>query len=88
MMNGYQVKLHLNVDKFLSKLDSQLESRIRNRLKLLENDPFHYLEHYEGKEKCYKFRIGDYRALIDVDQTRRLIFVRVLGHRKNIYKDK
>ena len=87
MMDEYIVKLHQNVDKFLSKLDNQLENRIRNKLKLLRNDPFHYLEHYEGEEKCYKLRVGDYRALIDVDQSRKLIFVRVLDHRKKIYKE-
>ncbi|HIH39362.1 TPA: type II toxin-antitoxin system RelE/ParE family toxin [Candidatus Woesearchaeota archaeon] len=86
-MDEYKVKLHPNVDKFLSKLDPQFEIRIRNRLKLLRNDPFHYLEHYEG-EKCYKFRTGDYRALIDVDQTRKIVFVQVLDHRKRIYKEK
>lgn len=88
MMDEYQVKLHPNVDKFLSKLDPQLENRIRDRLKSLRNNPFHYLQHYEGEEKCYKFRTGDYRALIDVDQTRKIIFVRVLDHRKRIYKEK
>ena len=83
---SYKVKLHLKVDKFLNKLDNLLERRIINKLKLLEtDDPFRHLEFYE-KEKCHKFRVGDYRLLIDVDTTRKLIFVRVLDHRKRIYK--
>jgi len=83
----YRVKLHPKVTKFLKKLDNHIEERIREKLHLLHHDPFHYLEHYES-ENCYKFRIGDYRTLIDINKQRKLVFVRVLNHRKNIYKKK
>lgn len=36
----------------------------------------------------FKLRIGDYRALIDVDTSKRVLFVRHLDHRKRIYKKK
>jgi len=85
---SYKVKLHPKVDKFLNKLDNLLERRIRNKLKLLETEnPFRYLDFYE-KEKCHKFRVGDYRALIDVDTKRKLIFVRVFDDRRRVYKKK
>ncbi len=51
----------------------------------MKDDPFHYLEHYEGGD-VYKLRIGDYRALIDVDFLNPILKVRVVGHRRNIYK--
>lgn len=82
---SYSVKLHPKVVKFLDKCDKQLAERIRNKLRLLKEEPFRFLEHYEGKD-YYKLRIGDYRALIDVDTTREIIFVRVLDHRGRIYK--
>jgi len=82
---NYEIKLHQKVNKFLNKLEKALSERIKQRLKMLKEDPFRYLEHYEG-ENCYKFRTGDYRALIDVDQSRKIVFVRVLDHRNKIYK--
>lgn len=83
---SYKVKLHPKVNKFLKKLGNPLEKRIRNKIKLLKtDDPFRYTEFYE-KDKCHKLRIGEYRALIDVDTTRKIVFVRVLDHRKKIYK--
>jgi len=82
---NYIVRLHPKVVKFLDKCDTFLNERIRKRLTLLNDDPFRYLEHYEG-ENVYKFRIGDYRALVDVDQSRKIIFVRLLDHRGKIYK--
>ena len=71
---------------FLYKLDKSISERIKKRLLLLKcENPFHYLEHYE-RENCYKFRIGDYRALVDVDISRKIIFIRVLDSRGRIYK--
>jgi len=74
------------VQDFLYKLDKSISERIKKRLLLLKcENPFHYLEHYE-RENCYKFRIGDYRALVDVDISRKIIFIRVLDSRGRIYK--
>ena len=81
----YAVKLHPKVDKFLKRCDASLRERIKNKLRLLTDNPFRYLEHFEGKD-FYKLRIGDYRALIDVDMPRKVIFVRVLDHRSRIYE--
>ena len=83
----YRIKLHPNVQKFLRKCSVFLAERIQNRLRILKRDPFHYLEHYEGAN-YYKFRIGSYRALIDIDTKRKIIWIQVLDHRKKIYKRK
>lgn len=83
MMN-FLIKLHPNVEKFINKQNKDISERIRARLKLLETNPFRYLEHFEGDD-CYKFRLGVYRALIDVDFERKIVFVRILDHRGRIY---
>jgi mRNA interferase RelE/StbE len=83
----YSVKLHPKVDKFIKKSEKELSARILKKLKQLKQDPFRFLEHYEGDD-FYKLRIGDYRALIDVDKKRKICFVRHLDHRSRIYKRK
>jgi len=80
----WNVLLHPNVVKFLNRLDNNMRERIKEKLLELEQDPFRFLEHYEGA--YYKFRVGDFRALIDVDFERKEIMVRSLDHRKKIYK--
>ena len=82
---SYSLEWHPNVRKFLRKLPKDESERIVLKAKELENEPFHYLEHYEGSD-YYKFRVGDYRLLVDVDHQKKVIFIRVIGHRKNIYK--
>lgn len=70
--------------KILNKLSKNIALRILNKIELLKENPFRYLEHYEGD--YYKLRIGDYRALIDINFERKIIFVRVLDKRGRIYK--
>jgi len=82
---NFSVKVHPKVGKFLHKCEKELSERVKRKLRLLTLDPFIYLEHFEGQD-VYKLRIGDYRALVDVDSKRKIVFVRVLDHRKRIYK--
>ena len=81
---SFAVRIDPHADKFLTKLPKDMAERIRDKLLLLKEDPFNYLEHFEGD--YYKLRIGDYRALIDVDSSRKIVFVRHIDHRSRIYK--
>lgn len=84
----WNVFLSPDVQKFLEKQDKQLEQRLRKGLEKLKCDnPFHYLEHYEGQD-YYKYRIGEYRALIDIDFANKILRISVLDHRSVIYKRK
>ena len=84
----WKVLLSPDVQDFFKKQDKHITSRIRKGLeKLKTDDPFHYLEHYEGQD-FYKFRIGDHRALIDIDFQNKILKVQVLDKRGVIYKRK
>lgn len=80
----YEVKLHPQAVGFLNSCLPEIRDRIKKKLQILQENPFHYLEHFEGD--YYKLRIGDYRALIDVDFKLKVIKVQVLDHRKRVYK--
>ncbi|MBI2140532.1 type II toxin-antitoxin system RelE/ParE family toxin [Candidatus Woesearchaeota archaeon] len=80
----YAIRWSKKAEKFLEKLPPDTASRIAHKVDSIAADPFHFLEHYEG-ENYFKLRIGDYRALIDVDTSLRVIDVRIVGHRRNIY---
>jgi len=82
----WQVSVSPDVQYFLSKQDRQVAERLRKGLrKLVCENPFHYVEHLEDKE-YYKYRMGDHRALIDIDFKNKILNVQVLDHRTIIYK--
>ena len=69
---------------FLKKLPKNISERIFNKVESIKENPFHFLEHYEGE--YYKLRIGDYRALIDINFEKKVLIVQVLDKRGRIYK--
>ena len=81
---SYSVEWHPKVRKFLRKLPKDISERIVLKVKEVQEDPFRYLEHYEGKD-YYKLRVGDYRMLIDVDFKNKVLFIQVIDHRGKIY---
>jgi mRNA interferase RelE/StbE len=72
------------VRKYLNKQIARTHERLLAGLRKLEHEPFNHLTRYVGP--YYKLRIGDYRAFIDIDFTTRTLYVRKLGHRREIYK--
>jgi mRNA interferase RelE/StbE len=74
--------------KEIDKLPLQIRQRILKKLKFysLQENPLRFaekLKDYRFGE--YRFRIGDYRVLFDVENHK--ITILKVGHRKNIYKD-
>ncbi|MFA5856407.1 MAG: type II toxin-antitoxin system RelE/ParE family toxin [Candidatus Pacearchaeota archaeon] len=69
----------------LNKLDTKLKERIWNKLQQCKINPFHYLEHLEDING-FKLRVGDYRLIVDIDNSSKTIKVLKIGHRKNIYE--
>lgn len=69
---------------FLKKLPKNISERIFKKVESIKDNPFHFLEHYEGK--YYKLRIGDYRSLIDIDFEKKVLIVQILDKRGRIYK--
>jgi len=81
---SYSVEWKPQPFKFLENLQKDIAIRILNKIDKLKEEPFRYLEHYEGD--YYKLRIGDYRALIDIDFKNNLIIIEVLDKRGRVYK--
>jgi mRNA interferase RelE/StbE len=71
--------------KDIHKLDQNVKSRIGKALLRLKADP---IGHAKRLTNCsmgtYRFRIGDYRAIFDLDDDK-IIILRV-GHRRDIYR--
>jgi len=82
---SFSIKLTSSAKSFLKRLSPEISKRIVKKLKQVRENPFRYLEHFEG-DSCYKLRVGDYRALIDVDFQDKILVVRVLDKRGRIYK--
>lgn len=70
--------------KQLSKLDKQIQERILKALERILIRPHPFVTKLVG-EPYYKFRVGDYRVLLDIQEGKLIILVVEVGHRKNVY---
>jgi mRNA interferase RelE/StbE len=70
----------------LNKLDKEIKQRIWDKIQECKENPFRFLKHLEDMPG-FKLRIGDYRAIIDVNNSMKTIVVLKVGHRKNVYEE-
>jgi mRNA interferase RelE/StbE len=82
---GYQVLLHPKAYAFLEAADEDLRARIRKRLLILGTDPKKgtRLKHSD----FWRMRIGDHRAIYEIDHKTKRVVVLFLGHRRDVYDD-
>ena len=81
----YTIELTQQAEKFLDKQDNHLRERIIRSLERLQVRPHAHIRRLVNSP-YYKFRVGDYRCILRVEDDKLLILVIEIAHRKNIYK--
>lgn len=74
--------------KQLRKLDRTMQKRIldyMDEVALLENPRSRGKALVENMRGLWRYRIGDYRVICEIQESRIIISVLKIGHRKNIY---
>jgi mRNA interferase RelE/StbE len=80
----YELIFSDTAKKQLEKLERSVQERIINALERIRIRPEAYITKLVG-DPAYKFRVGDYRVLMDLSKEKLLILVIQVGHRKNVY---
>lgn len=71
--------------KDLSNLPKDVSQRIFKKCQKTKSDPMRFWEKVTDGEE-HKLRVGDYRAVADIDFEKRKIEVTKVGHRSTIYR--
>jgi len=86
----YKILFDKNADKQLRKIDKTQQRIIVNWIvKNLENtnDPRAFGKALKGNLKDYwRYRVGDYRIIAEINDAEVKILIIEIGHRKDIYK--
>jgi len=81
----YEVIFSKKAEDQLKRLEKNMQERIISVLERIKIRPEIYASKLVG-DPGYKIRMGDYRAIIDIDRNNLIILVIKVGHRKNVYK--
>lgn len=68
---------------FLSSLEKDAAKRIFDKIMIAKTNPYHFFERLSGRKE-FKLRVGDHRVIADIEQN--VIWIRLIGHRKNVYE--
>jgi mRNA interferase RelE/StbE len=82
----YKVLLHPKAAKALHKLDETTKARIKKMLQELPSDPYEVGDPLHPST-YWKIKVGDYRAIYEINPNNKEVIVLFIGHRKNVYDE-
>ncbi|NCN82389.1 MAG: type II toxin-antitoxin system RelE/ParE family toxin [Candidatus Pacebacteria bacterium] len=82
----YKLIFTKSARKDIEKLDSVTKKRLLNKFKTFAQNPLEYakklVNHRIG---TYRWRVGNYRVIFDLDDVENIAIVLRVRHRKNVY---
>ena len=84
----FSVRFEKQSEKFLKRLDKKVQRRILKKLSLLKENPFPKgaRKVFGFKDRVFRLRIGNYRALYVVDLKLKRIIISKIDKRERVYK--
>lgn len=81
----YDVEFSKTAEKQLYKLEKIIQLRIISALDRIKIRPYPYIKKLVGNP-YFVLRVGEYRLILDIWESKLIIFIIEVGHRKDIYK--
>lgn len=83
---SFRVLLHPKAARFLQKAGPSLKRKIRENLTRLSEPPEEKGEPLTNSP-FWKIRVGDYRAIYEIDNEHSRLIILFTGHRKHVYDE-
>ncbi len=85
---SYKVEYTSKARKDLKKLPLEISQSIIRSINSIKDDPSPHVKKIKGTQKnpLYTHRVGEYRAILYIENEFLLILVIEAGHRKKIYR--
>ena len=84
---AWTVRLATGAEKTLLKLDPPVARRIvKNLEQIAAADPRRTGQAMQGDERAWRYRIGDWRIICDLQDATSTLCVVHIGHRSDVYR--
>jgi len=83
---SYRVLLHPKASRFLEKAGASVRDQVKQSLRDLENSPERKGERLKHSQ-FWRVRVGDYRAIYEIDEERKMVIILFVGHRRDVYDE-
>lgn len=89
-MKRYKLIYSKDFQKIFKKLDSSVQklvaSYIKHNLKNTDNPREHGKALVGDKKGLWRYRIGNYRLIIEIQDNKLIVLILTFGHQKDVYK--
>jgi len=82
----FKVLLHPKAAKELQKIEKQIRTRIIGNAKQLCENPDKLGKPLKQSD-YWSLRVGDYRAIYEINQNKKQVVILFIGHRSKVYDD-
>ena len=84
---SYQVTFKASADKAFDKLPRPVQSRLLEKAVALAANPRPPgAVKLSGPAGLWRIRVGDYRMVYFIDDTRQTVDIRIVAHRREVYR--
>jgi mRNA interferase RelE/StbE len=83
----YQIKFRSSALKEILSLPKKIADRVREAIDALADNPrpYGYIQ-LKSSEKLFRIRIGDIRVVYTIEEEIRIVEIRTVGNRREIYR--
>jgi mRNA interferase RelE/StbE len=86
-MDSYSIELAKSAEKELRRIDGRYIPKIFAVIESLAKEPRPIgCKKLSGSNHTYRIRIGTYRVIYDIQESRLLVLVIKIAHRKDVYQ--
>ena len=86
-MGTYQIEWKKPALRELKCLDREIVPRIIDAVEALSTDPFPSgVRKLQGSRRTYRLRVGDYRVIYELVESRLIVVIVRVRHRKDVYR--
>ncbi len=84
---AYQVSFRASADKALDQLPKTVQSRVLEKAVALADNPRPAgAVKLSGPAGIWRIRVGDYRMVYFIDDARQTVDIRIVAHRREVYR--
>jgi mRNA interferase RelE/StbE len=82
----YEVRLSEQAEKDLKSFEKRMQERILSVLARIRISPYRHVRKLADLEGRFRLRVGDYRLILRIDDSKNEISILRIGHRETVYR--
>jgi mRNA interferase RelE/StbE len=86
-VGSYRILTTRRFLRHLKRLEGEVRERILDAVREVSERPYFGSTLMFDERRLYKFRVGDYRLVYEVDEENKAVLFLIVDHRRRVYRE-